>query len=76
MKNKFQFFFIRISIIFFLLISNSYTETFEFEAENIETINNDFIKASNKIIVKNNLGITIYGEKLILDKKKTNLHYY
>ena len=70
MKNKFQFFFINITTIFFLLISNSYTETFEFEAENIETINNDFIKASNKIIVKNNLGITIYGEKLILDKKK------
>ena len=47
MKNKVQFFFIKVGIIFFLLISNSYTETFEFEAENIETINNDFIKASN-----------------------------
>ena len=45
MKNKVKFFFIKIGIIFFLLISNSYTETFEFEAENIETINNDLIKA-------------------------------
>ena len=46
MKNKVQFFFIKVGIIFFLLISNSYTETFEFEAENIETINNDLIKGT------------------------------
>ena len=54
MKNKFQFFFIKVGIIFFLLISNSYTETFEFEAENIETINANtgLVMVDGKLIEK------------------------
>ncbi len=70
MKNKI------FKIILLLFISNYISSSLvlsseiKFEAENIETNNEDFITATNNIIIKDDNGIEIYGDILLIDKKK------
>ncbi len=69
MKNKILRHIIQLFLILSFLITPIYAQNFEFEAANIETINEDFISASKDVIIKNNNGIEISGESLLFDKK-------
>ena len=44
----------------------------KFEAENIEINDETFIKASNYIKVKDDKGMEIFGDRLLIDKRKKN----
>ena len=72
MRDKLLKLTLKIIVYLFAFVSFALAESFEFEAGNIETINDEFIKASNNIIIKDNTGVIIYGDNLFLDKiKKT-----
>ena len=72
MRDKLLKLTLKIFVYLFTFVSVALAENFEFEAGNIETINDEFIKASNNIIIKDNTGVIIYGDNLFLDKiKKT-----
>ena len=65
MKNKLKIFF-----IFLILLchpsSYLFSNEIKFEAENIETIDKNFVIANKNIIVSDNDGNKIYGDKLII----------
>jgi len=66
MKNKFY-----LSILIFYSIFFSafvFANEIQFEAENIETLDENTIIANDNIIVTDGLDIKIYGKKLIIDK--------
>ena len=68
MKNKFY-----LSILIFCSIFIStlvFSNEIKFEAENIETLNENTIIANDNIIVTDGLNVKIYGKKLIIDKNK------
>ena len=68
MKNKFY-----LSILIFYSIFFSafvFANEIQFEAENIETLDENTIIANDNIIVTDGLDIKIYGKKLIFDKSK------
>ena len=68
MKNKFY-----LSILIFYSIFFSafvFANEIQFEAENIETLDENTIIANDNIIVTDGLDIEIYGKKLIIDKSK------
>ena len=71
MKNKILRFFLLCILITLVKIQYVVSSEIKFEAENIEINNEDFIKATNRVVVKDNNGTEIYGEELIIDKEKS-----
>ena len=63
-KNLFK-----ISLFIFLITSNVFSQEIKFEAEQIDSFDNEIIKASKNIVITDSLGNKIFGEKLILNKK-------
>ena len=68
MKNKLYLIILIFCSIFFS--PSDFADEIQFEAENIETLNENTIIANDNIIVKDGLDIRIYGKKLIIDKNK------
>ena len=75
MRDKLLKLTLKIFVYLFAFVSVTLAESFEFEAGNIETINDEFIKASNNIIIKDNTGVIIYGDNLFLDKIKKLIQF-
>ena len=69
-ENKNYLGFIKFLIIFCLFSQISYSQNIKFEAENIETSENNYITATTNVVIKDDLGTKIYGDKLIIDKDK------
>tara|TARA_B100000989_G_scaffold113753_1_gene83556 strand:- start:2079 stop:4478 length:2400 start_codon:yes stop_codon:yes gene_type:complete len=70
MKNRLKIFFILLILFFFNFITSILSNEIEFESENIETINENLIKASDNIIISDSEGNKIYGDKLTIKDKK------
>ena len=68
MKNNFNFFLLKVSFFIFVMFENVLAQSFQFEAEIIETNDDNYIVASNNVIIKDALGAKVFGDKLILDK--------
>ena len=56
--------------LFLLLTFNVSSNEINFEAENIETSGENFISASKNIVITDEYGNKIYGDKLSIDNKK------
>ena len=69
MKNKLLIFLILIKFTFSFQIP-LFSDEIKFEAENIETIDENLIIANNNIVVNDNYGNKIYGDKLEIKDKK------
>ena len=70
MKDRLKTFFILLIFFSFNFVEPIFSNEIEFEAENIETINENLIKASDNIIISDSQGNKIYGDKLIIEDKK------
>ena len=70
MKNRLKTFFIILILFSFNFVKPIFSNEIEFEAENIETIDENLIKASDNIIISDSQGNKIYGDKLIIKDKK------
>ena len=70
MRNRLKTFFILLILFSFNFVNPIYSNEIEFEAENIETIDENLINASNNIIISDSQGNKIYGDKLIIKNKK------
>ena len=68
MKNNFNFFLLKVSFFIFVMFESVLAQSFQFEAEIIETNDDNYIVASNNIIIKDALGAKIFGDKLIRNK--------
>ena len=69
MKNNINSSLFKILILF--LYSNfSFAQNIQFEAEIIEANDSEYIVASNNVIIDDGLGAKIFGDKVIIDKKK------
>ena len=68
MKNKLLIFLILIKFTFSFQIP-LFSDEIKFEAENIETIDENLIIANNNIVVNDNYGNKIYGDKLEIKDK-------
>ena len=70
MKNNF----FKILLMLCLLLGASNTgvlsNEINFEAENIETVDENLIKASNNVYIYDNKGNKIYSDKLLINNKK------
>ena len=69
MKNNLKIFFI-FFISFFFYLSPLISNEIKFEAENIETIDDNLIKANNNIVISDIQGNKIYGNKLTILNEK------
>ena len=69
MKNNFY----KISLLFLIILINLSTKLLaneiNFEAKNIETIEDNFISASDEVYIYDNLGNEIFSNKLLIDNK-------
>ena len=70
MKNKFLYILIKFLIFFAFFTSYVLSQELKFEAGTIENIDENTIKASNKIVISDNLGNKIYADKFIYNKEK------
>ena len=70
MRNNIQIFFIFFLSIFFYFSLPVLSNEIKFEAENIETIDKNLVIATNGIIISDNQGNKIYGNKLIIKDEK------
>ena len=70
MKNRLKIFFILLILFSFNFLTPILSNEIEFEAENIETIDENLIKASKNIIISDSQGNKIYGDKLTIKDKK------
>ena len=70
MKNRLKIFFILLFLFSFNFLTPILSNEIEFEAENIETIDENSIKASKNIIISDSQGNKIYGDKLTIKDKK------
>lgn len=68
MKNK-KIFSLTFIFIFFFLTFNVFSNEIKFEAENIETSDEDLIIATKNIVISDELNNKIFGDKLVIDKK-------
>ena len=77
MKNKFNIIFLSL-LTFFSIFFSSYilANEVQFEAENIETLDENTLVAKDNVIVQDGLNIKIYGKKLFFDKKKKIYNTY
>ena len=73
MKNKFLYILIKFLIFFAFFTSYVLSQELKFEAGTIENIDENTIKASNKIVISDNLGNKIYADKFIYNKEKNFL---
>ncbi len=69
MKNRLKIFCI-VFILIFHFSSALYSNEIKFEAENIETIDKNLIIATKNIILTDNYGNKIYGDKLTIKDEK------
>ena len=69
MKNRLKIFCI-VFILIFHFSSTLYSNEIKFEAENIETIDKNLIIATKNIILTDNYGNKIYGDKLTIKDEK------
>ena len=69
MKNKLLIFLILIKFTFSFQIP-LFSDEIKFEAENIETVDENLIIANNNIVVNDNYGNKIYGDKLEIKDKE------
>ena len=58
------------SLIFIFLSTASISQEITFEAENIETVNENIISATNNVIITDSEGGKIFGNNLLIDKNK------
>ncbi len=70
MKNSFYKF-----LLLFLVLTTNFNvkllaNEINFEAKNIETIEENFISASEEVYIYDNLGNKIFSTKLLIDNKK------
>ena len=70
MKNRLKTFFVLLILFSFNFVTPIFSNEIEFEAENIETIDENLIKASDNIVISDSQGNKIYGDKLIIKDKK------
>ena len=70
MKDRLKTFFILLIFFSFNFVEPIFSNEIEFEAKNIESINENLIKASDNIIISDSQGNKIYGDKLIIEDKK------
>lgn len=70
MKNNIYSSLFKILILFFLYSNFSFAQNIQFEAEIIEANDSEYIVASNNVIIDDGLGAKIFGDKVIIDKKK------
>ena len=69
MKNNFKLYLIYFFVIF-NFCSNLLSNEIKFEAENIETIDKNFITATQNIVISDNIGNKIYGDKLTIENEE------
>ena len=70
MKNRFKIFIVFLFSFLLCFSSISFSNEINFEAENIETVDKNLIKATNNIIISDSQGNKIYGEKLTIKDEK------
>ncbi len=70
MKNNFTLYLLIFIFSIVQITNKCFAEEIKFEADNIELINDDIIRASKNIIIKDNLGTEIYGDKILINKKE------
>ncbi len=70
MKNNIYSSLFKILVLFFLYSNFSFAQNIQFEAEIIEANDSEYIVASNNVIIDDGLGAKIFGDKVIIDKKK------
>ena len=58
------------SLIFIFLSTASFSQEITFEAENIETIDENIVSAKNNVIITDSEGGKIFGNNLLIDKNK------
>ena len=68
MKNNFNLFLFKVSFFIFIIFESVFAQSLQFEAEIIETNDDNYIVASNNVVIKDDLGAKIFGDKVILDK--------
>ena len=68
MKNNFNLFIFKVSFFILIIFESVLAQSFQFEAEIIETNDDNFIVASNNVVIKDVFGAKIFGDKVILDK--------
>ena len=70
MKSRFKIFFIFLLSSFFFINLPVFSNEIEFKAENIETIDKNLITATNNIVISDDQGNKIYGNKLTIKDEK------
>ncbi len=70
MKNNLIKIFLNFLATCILFTSFVFSQEITFEAKNVENIDDNFIKASDDIVISDNLGVLIYGENLLINRKK------
>ena len=68
MKNNFNLFIFKVSFFILIIFESVLAQSFQFEAEIIETNDNNYIVASNNVVIKDVFGAKIFGDKVVLDK--------
>ena len=69
MKNNLKLFLLYF-LVLFNFFSNLQSNEIKFEAENIETIDKNFITASKNIVISDSNGNKIYGDKLTIENEE------
>ena len=68
MKNNFDHFQLKVLFFIFIFFESVFAQSLQFEAGIIETNDDNYIVASNNVVIKDALGAKIFGDKVILDK--------
>ena len=69
MRNKFKYFLFICFILIFSLQKNSFSDEIQFEANTIDTTNENILIASGDLKITDSFGQEIFADKLELDKK-------
>ena len=70
--KKFLFLFFVLSVSFNFTVK---ANEINFEAKNIETVDENLISASEDVFIYDNNGNKIYSDKLFINNKKKNFYY-
>ena len=68
MKNNLNLFIFKVSFYILIIFEGALAQSFQFEAEIIETNDDNYIVASNNVVIEDVFGAKIFGDKVILDK--------
>ncbi len=72
MKNNNLKIFTGIFLIIIFFAKNAFSLDIKFEAENINTTNENIITATKNIVITDKFGAKIFGDKLVINKKNKN----